>query len=152
MGSGADDNLYGEIGNDTLCGGEGHDYISGNKQADILGGSLGNDTLYGGGENDTLLGGKGNDLLSGDLGNDSSIGGSGNDIFILKSGQGFDTIVDFMPEQDLIGLAGGLNFDRLEIIQSSQGILLKNRLTGESLGTIVGMNRDTIAPANFLLV
>ncbi|MEG5048155.1 Ig-like domain-containing protein, partial [Microcoleus sp. B4-C1] len=152
LGSQGDDNLFGQQGNDTICGGEGNDLINGDEGADILGGCAGNDTLFGGADNDTLTGGKGNDLLDGGMGNDSLIGGSGNDIFALKAGEGFDIIADFTLGQDLIGLSGGLSFGQLEITQNTQGTIIKNLLTGEQLGVMVGVSADAITSANFMLV
>ncbi|MEG3969333.1 Ig-like domain-containing protein, partial [Microcoleus sp. T2B6] len=152
LGSQGDDNLFGQQGNDTICGGEGNDLINGDEGADILGGCAGNDTLFGGADNDTLTGGKGNDLLDGGMGNDSLIGGSGNDIFALTTGQGFDIIADFTIGQDLIGLSGGLSFGQLEITQNTQGTIIKNLLTGEQLGVMVGVSADAITSANFMLV
>ncbi|WP_377475418.1 hypothetical protein [Microcoleus anatoxicus] len=91
-------------------------------------------------------------VLYGDLGNDSLIGGSGNDIFVLKSGQGFDTIGDFTVGQDLIGLSGGLSFSQLAISQNTQGTLIKNVLTGQELGVMVGVSANGITSANFRLI
>ncbi|MEG4310737.1 Ig-like domain-containing protein, partial [Microcoleus sp. AT10_D2] len=152
LGSQGDDNLFGQQGNDTICGGEGNDLINGDEGADILGGCAGNDTLFGGADNDTLTGGKGNDLLDGGMGNDSLIGGSGNDIFALTTGEGFDIIADFTLGQDLIGLSGGLSFGQLEITQNTQGTIIKNLLTGEQLGVMVGVSANAITSANFMLV
>ncbi|MEP6517622.1 FG-GAP-like repeat-containing protein [Microcoleus vaginatus] len=152
LGSQGDDYLFGNQGSDTICGGEGNDLISGDEAADILGGCEGNDTLYGGIDNDTLTAGEGDDILYGDLGNDSLIGGSGNDIFALKAGQGFDIIADFTIGQDLIGLSGGLSFGQLEITQNSQGSIIKNLLTGEELGVMIGVSANAITSANFRVI
>jgi hypothetical protein len=152
LGSQGDDYLFGNQGSDTICGGEGNDFIRGDEAADILGGCEGNDTMYGGEDNDTLTGCQGDDILYGDLGNDSLIGGSGNDIFVLNSGQGFDRIADFTVGQDLIGLSGGLSFSLLEITQNTQGTIIKNVLTGEELGVIIGVSANAITSANFRLI
>jgi Ca2+-binding RTX toxin-like protein len=152
LGSQGDDYLFGNQGSDTICGGEGNDFIRGDEAADILGGCEGNDTMYGGEDNDTLTGCQGDDILYGDLGNDSLIGGSGNDIFALKAGQGFDRIADFTVGQDLIGLSGGLSFSLLEITQNTQGTLIKNVLTGEELGVMIGVSANAITSANFRLI
>jgi Ca2+-binding RTX toxin-like protein len=152
LGSQGDDSLFSNLGADTICGGEGNDLISGNEGADMLGGCEGNDTLYGGENNDTLTGGKGDDILFGDLGNDSLIGDSGNDVFVLEADRGFDTIADFTIGQDLIGLTGGLSFGQLEMIQNTQGTIIKNLLTGEQLGVIAGVSANSIASANFRLI
>jgi hypothetical protein len=152
LGSQGDDYLFGNQGSDTICGGEGNDLMGGDEAADILGGCEGNDTMYGGEDNDTLTGCQGDDILCGDLGNDSLIGGSGNDIFVLKAGQGFDRIADFTSGQDLIGLSGGLSFSLLEITQNTQGTIIKNVLTGEELGVMIGVSANAITSANFLLI
>ncbi|MEG4578342.1 FG-GAP-like repeat-containing protein [Microcoleus sp. MON1_C5] len=152
LGSQGDDYLFGNQGSDTICGGEGNDFISGNEQAGILGGCEGNDTIYGGEDNDTLTGCQGDDILYGELGSDSLIGGSGNDIFALKAGQGFDIIADFTSGQDLIGLSGGLSFSQLAITQNTQGTLIKNVLTGEELGVMIGVSANAIISANFRLI
>jgi len=152
LGSQGDDYLFGNQGSDTICGGEGNDLISGDESADILGGCEGNDTLYGGEDNDSLTGGKGDDILYGELGNDSLTGGSGNDIFVLNSGQGFDVITDYTSGQDLIGLSGGWSFSLLEITQNPQGTIIKNVLTGEELGVMIGVSANAITSADFLLI
>ncbi|MEZ2341993.1 FG-GAP-like repeat-containing protein, partial [Microcoleus sp.] len=161
VGGKGNDLLFGGKGNDIILGGEGEDIIFGNKGNDSLNGCEENDQIYGnegadfidGGKgNDALLGGKGDDILDGDLGNDSLIGGSGNDIFVLKSGQGFDIIGDFTVGQDLIGLSGGLSFGQLGITQNTQGTLIKNVLTGEELGVMIGVSANVITSANFRLI
>jgi Ca2+-binding RTX toxin-like protein len=152
LGSQGDDYLFGSQGSDTICSGEGNDFIRGDEAADILGGCEGNDTLYGGEDNDTLTGCQGDDILYGDLGNDSLIGGSGNDIFVLKAGQGFDVIADFTVGQDLIGLSSGLSFGQLAITQNTQGTIIKNVLTGEELGVMIGVSVNAITSANFRLI
>jgi Ca2+-binding RTX toxin-like protein len=86
------------------------------------------------------------------LGNDSLTGGSGNDIFVLKTGQGFDVIADFTVGQDLMGLSGGLSFGQLAITQNTQGTIIKNVLTGEELGVMIGVSANAITSANFRLI
>ncbi|MCZ4305667.1 calcium-binding protein [Zoogloeaceae bacterium G21618-S1] len=76
-GLGGDDRLYGEDGTDNLNGGNG---------ADELYGGADNDTLYGGNDDDVLVGGSGNDYLSGD---------AGSDTYVLKVGDGTDTIYTY---------------------------------------------------------
>lgn len=113
-GGDGDDNLAGGAENDTIVGNDGDDRINGddgddslfgNQGNDYLAGGVGNDTIYGGAGRDTIAGGDGNDLLSGDRGNDLLVGGSGNDTFLFRLSQdGVDTITDFNPAQDKIGL------------------------------------------------
>jgi Ca2+-binding RTX toxin-like protein len=86
-------------GGDQLFGGNGADQLFGGAGADLLDGGNGADRLSGGLGNDRLAGGKGDDVLS---------GGHGADLFIMSASGGTDTILDFDPAQDRIGLAGGL--------------------------------------------
>ncbi|NJL68986.1 MAG: calcium-binding protein, partial [Microcoleus sp. SM1_3_4] len=139
-------------GSDTICGGAGNEFISGNEQEDVLAGCEGNDTIYGGEDSDTLCGCQGEDILYGDLGNDSLIGGSGNDIFVLEAGRGFDVIADFTVGEDAIALTGGLSFSQLELIQNTQGTIIKNLLTGEQLGVLIGVSANSLTSANFRLI
>ncbi|MBU6345371.1 MAG: transporter substrate-binding domain-containing protein [Cyanobacteria bacterium REEB494] len=112
------DNLEGNAGNDQIDGGSGNDYLQGGEGADILNGGMGNDTIEGNGGNDQIDGGDGNDILlgnedndwlTGQVGNDILIGGTGDDIlnggegadvfYFSSKSEGFDTILDFNPEQ-----------------------------------------------------
>ena len=84
----------------------------------------GNDILLGGGGDDFLRGGNGNqgqlfdgdDILDGGTGNDVMRGGLGRDTFVVRPGDGLDTIVDFhLYEGDQIdvsayGLSSTLDF------------------------------------------
>ncbi|MBX9255021.1 cadherin-like domain-containing protein [Desmonostoc muscorum CCALA 125] len=62
----------GSIGNNTLIGNAGPDFLEGR---------IGSDSLFGNAGNDTLLGGIGDDLIVGGAGADSLTGGLGVDIF-----------------------------------------------------------------------
>ena len=62
--------LYGNMGDDTLMGGAGNQWLWGGK---------GDDVLEGGENNDRLMGNMGDDMLRGDEGNDTLIGGPGAD-------------------------------------------------------------------------
>jgi Ca2+-binding RTX toxin-like protein len=67
----------------------------------ILFGGVANDNLYGGGGNDLFVGGPGSDLL---------VGKGGNDVFRYDSAShtnpmAIDTIVEFLPGEDLIDLS-----------------------------------------------
>jgi hypothetical protein len=130
-------------GNDTFAGGRGSDNVSG---------QAGNDTLLGLGGGDVLAGGAGNDTLDGGTGNDRLIGGGDGDIFVLASGNGRDTIVDFTDGQDLIGLSGGLSFSNLTIGSSSGGTWLSATSTNEVLAVLNGVNPNAISGADFTTV
>ncbi len=105
--------LFGKEG-DTLIGG-------------LIGGE-GSDRLYGGNGKDTLIGGDGNDTLH---------GGGGADLFVLESGMGWDTIIDFEQGTDLIGLAGDLSRDDLQIVSQGRNTLIN--FEGETLATLQGI-------------
>ena len=94
-----DNTLHGGRGDDTVAGGFGSDAIYGDAGDDVLRGDLnsrdsggvrgGDDLIHGGaghdiiggkGGHDTLYGDEGNDRLFGDAGNDWLSGGSGNDV------------------------------------------------------------------------
>jgi Ca2+-binding RTX toxin-like protein len=112
---------------------EGGDVITGGVGNDTGDGGEGDDLIFGGDGNDSLSGGPGDDILSGDRGSDTLTGGEGSDIFVLgrvgtsTAANAFlttggreigdaDVIRDFNAG-DSIGLAGGLNFTELEIVQ-----------------------------------
>ncbi len=78
---------------------DGDDRITGSSFSDTLIGLTGRDRLEGLKGDDTLIGGEGADQLS---------GGGGRDTFVMDvpptSGKRADTILDFNPDKDLIGL------------------------------------------------
>ncbi|MEO8674229.1 MAG: hypothetical protein ABI569_01540, partial [Casimicrobiaceae bacterium] len=57
-------------------------------------GGRGDDVLNGDAGNDELAGGRGDDTLTGGAGNDRLDGGAGRDVYVLKSSDGTDTVVD----------------------------------------------------------
>ena len=82
-----------------------------------------NDSLHGLATNDTISGGKGNDLLWGHGGNDTLIGGAGADVFVMNSGGGEDTIVDFNPaEGDVVVFSYDTALDAMFIRPLSDGM------------------------------
>ncbi|MEG4090968.1 hypothetical protein [Microcoleus sp. Pol12B4] len=52
----------------------------------------------------------------------------------------------------MIGLTGGLSLSQLEITQNTQGTLIKNLLTGEELGVMIGVSANAITSAHFRLI
>ncbi|MEJ6485594.1 SdiA-regulated domain-containing protein [Nostoc punctiforme UO1] len=132
----------GSNGEDTLTGTAGDDNLSGGNGKDTLFGNAGNDTLFGGNGVDILWGGEGNDLLN---------GGNGRDTFVLAvQGNGIDTIQDFTPGQDLIGLSGGLSFGQLTFadVNGSAAILFGN----ETLGLLAGVKANQLVESSFIPV
>ncbi len=90
--------IYSGTGSDVLYGGAGNDTIYGGSGSDSIYGEAGKDRLFGDAGADTLIGGAGDDFLT---------GGAGKDIFYYASGDGNDTILDFVSGQDKIKLGGG---------------------------------------------
>ena len=134
-GRGGDDILFGDSGNDFLVGGDGND---------SLGGGTGNDTLNGGIGDDFLVGGTGNDILDGGIGFDTLFGDAGEDVFVLRAGDGTDTIVNFELGIDSFGLADGLEFGSLDL---SSGNDIK--LGTEVLATLNRINTAELTADNF---
>ena len=93
------------------------------------------------------------------MGNDSLIGAQGNDTFILRNEQGFDTIADFTPSQDVLGLSGGLTFEQLEIVQDNNNTLIKVKATGSAqaqpavgIASLTEVNFGAIGIDNFISI
>ncbi len=156
--------LEGTPGNDTLRGNGGDDTLNGNAGDDALNGNAGNDRLDGGDGNDLLRGGKGNDwlvgdagddVLFGDRGQDTLTGGEGRDWFVLRRRNGgaaptsVDLITDFQAGEDWLALSGGLRFEDLDLSQEAEGAVIRDRLTGEYLALLAGINANTLSAANF---
>ncbi len=75
-GTGHDDVIVGDDGNNGLLGGNGSDVLRGNGGADTLEGQAGEDILEGGGGDDTLYGSLDDDHLTGGAGDDFIHGGA----------------------------------------------------------------------------
>ncbi|MEG4207792.1 phosphatase PAP2 family protein [Microcoleus sp. Pol7_A1] len=155
-------------GNDIIYANSGDDYLEGDVGKDKICGDQGNDTIVGGADNDILWGGKGSDLIGGDSGNDiiyagagsdTVSGGTGDDIFAIAKGSGGQTlatadyIADFGNGNDKIRLLDGLSFEDLNIQQgigaNSNSTLIQDKLTGEYLAVLTGVNSNTIDRNNF---
>ncbi|MEZ2236439.1 DUF4394 domain-containing protein [Microcoleus sp.] len=166
------DAIAGNSGNDSIFGGKEGDSLDGNSGRDSIFGDLGGDTVNGGEDSDFLFGGKGsdsisgnagNDVLSGDRDSDVLVGGDGADLFVLtryanadpfRTSGGVnlgnaDAIADFANGTDLIGLAGGLSFGDLNIIEAGNDTVIEDRVTGEFLATLKGVNRNAIDQSDF---
>ncbi|MDZ8080777.1 MAG: SdiA-regulated domain-containing protein [Nostoc sp. DcaGUA01] len=139
-----------EVGT-TVDGSNGQGILTGTSGDDSLSGGNGKDTLFGNAGNDTLSGGNGADVLWGGEGNDVLNGGNGRDTFVLSGNSNdTDTIQDFTPRQDWIGLSGGLSFGQLTFtdVNSSAAILFGN----DTLGLLVGVKANQLVESNFILV
>jgi Ca2+-binding RTX toxin-like protein len=136
--------IYGTANADALNGTSDNDGIFGRAGDDNLTGLAGSDWLEGGSGSDQLEGNDGNDVLLGGTGNDNLLGGAGSDTFVLASGEGTDTIGDFVQGMDIIGLSGGLSFSNLNF--SGSDILFGSQV----LATVPGMDATTLTASDFL--
>ncbi len=174
-GLGGDDLIAGGLGDDFILGGGGDDVLRGDRNSrstqdgepggddviyggagdDRIGGKAGNDTLYGDEGDDVIYGDDGDDLLYGGKGNDTLIGdnfskGSGSDTFVLAAGEGTDTILDFEIGIDFIGLAAGLSFGQLEIVQSGKDTAIQ--FADEILAQLTGITTSDLTMSHFVPV
>ncbi|MGL5081161.1 MAG: alkaline phosphatase [Microcoleaceae cyanobacterium] len=157
-----DDQIYGGYGNDLLRGDEntrasgtegGNDKIFGGVGNDRISGKAGNDELYGEEGNDRIWGDAGDDLIDGGLGNDRLYGDAGDmvggvDTFVLRAGDGKDTIYDFELGIDFIGLSDGLMFSELVLNTQGQNTLIQ--FGTETLAVVQGV--VGLSESNFALV
>jgi Ca2+-binding RTX toxin-like protein len=99
----------------------GQSWLSGTELADYLQGSTNNDNLQGGG---------GNDVLDGAAGKDTIDGGYGSDTYVLRTGGGADTVIDFATPQDTnrIVVAPGFGPEQVALFWSEGG---PDPLTGQ---------------------
>lgn len=146
-GDGGDDTLLGNGGDDKLFGGNGRDTLNGGTGDDLLDGGIGNDRLFGKGGNDSLIGGKGqdtldggtgDDLIDGGAGDDRLFGGGGADSFVLRAGDGLDTIFSFRVGIDEF-LLDEINFTDLSITQGSGGTVISLLEANEQLAFVQGV-------------
>ena len=162
------DTIKGFDGNDILYANSGDDFLEGDGGKDKICGDQGNDTIFGGADDDIIWGGKGSDLIFGNSGNDiiyagadsdTITGGEGDDIFAISKGSGGSTvatadyITDFGNGNDKIRLLDGLTFGDLNIQQgtgpNSNSTVIQDKLTGEYLAVLQGVNSSTINRSNF---
>ncbi len=145
-GLGGDDFMRGGQGDDVVQGSGGKDEVNGNIGNDTVGGGDGDDSVRGGQGDDALTGGDGIDTLYGDFGNDLLTGGFGADVFILQTNKGIDTIADFSPNEDSLGIVGGeVDPANLNVIASGNDTLIVDKLSGQTIAIVQGVDSQTIA-------
>ncbi|PZD73392.1 Leukotoxin [Acaryochloris thomasi RCC1774] len=158
-GNDGDDLLLGGAGNDRLNGGNGLDLLNGSNGDDFLKGGKGDDRLFGGVGDDTLRGGNGVDLLQGGQGNDrldsgfggdSLFGGAGADQFVLRAGNGNNTIFDYQDGVDSFVL-DGLDFADLEIQQGLGHTTIQTK-NEHTLVTLIGIQASAIEATDFIVL
>jgi serralysin len=157
-GSNGIDVLYGEVGNDTLNGGD--DWLS--ADVDWLYGGEGNDLLISGQTSvlagyehlgDRLFGGIGNDTLEGGMADDVFEGGDGSDVFVFNRDGGNDIINDFEESVDTIEL-GSFVFttatEALNFATETNGNVVFDFGDGDTL-TVLNINTTALLD-NILIV
>ena len=145
---GGNDIITAGSGNDSINAGAGSDTIDGGSDADLIDGGAGDDLVNGNIGNDTLTGAAGNDTLIAGAGDDFVTGNGGSDLFVLDAQGGANTIQDFDPSLDSIGLADEITFGELSITGSSDAAIA---FEGETIGIIVNIAATDLTADNFVI-
>lgn len=138
------ENVWGTAFNDTLTG---------TGLANTLDGADGNDLLSGGAGTDSLLGGTGADTITGGTGNDSINLGvdTVEDTVVFASGDGVDTITNFVAGTDTVRFTDFTNLDLLpaSILHQTNAALAPEMLSGAhtELLVITGAGVTVASPA-----
>jgi Ca2+-binding RTX toxin-like protein len=152
-GQGGDDAVFGGGGLDSLLGGSGNDILNGDGGADTLIGNEGQDELFGGNGADRLIGGFDNDILDGGAGRDTMIGGDGADSFLLRLGDGNDTIQDYDDGTDNF-LLENIDFSDIRLTQDGADTIIRyidpNTMATERLATLTGVDAVDLTSDDFL--
>ncbi len=136
---------------DLLLGTPDSDRIYGLGGNDILFGKDANDNLFGGNGRDYLFGCGGDDIFDGGAGDDWLSGGSGADQFVLREGEGLNTIADYLDGTDSFRLDGGLTFEQLTISQDSCHTVISVADTNEKLAALIGVETSSIGTEDFTI-
>ena len=144
------ENLRGSGHDDHLTGDEGENHIHGGAGADNISTSYGNDAVWGGNGDDEIKTGDGNDIVSGGNGDDLIRGGKGTDV--VYGGAGSDTASYSTSDAAvMVNLATGEAFgghatgDRLEDIENLRGSAHHDTLYGDDADNILlGLNGNDI--------
>ncbi|TGX53934.1 hypothetical protein E5A73_07300 [Sphingomonas gei] len=148
-GTAGEDRLWGGgLGNDTLNGLGGHDWLSGGLGNDKLDGGDGNDVLFASLGDDTLLGGNGKDVLFGSYGNDKLWGGAGADSFHFGANFGDDIVYDFNTAEDQIILDDGVKVTRTKV-QDVNGDGAKDLVLTLSVGSVTLLGVSNAAQVKY---
>jgi Ca2+-binding RTX toxin-like protein len=163
----SDARLYGGSGDDEIfpgggslaLGGPGHDRFQlglddGQTRGARVHGQAGDDTFLLGAA-DRVLGGAGNDrFFLGQGGGNTLIGGTGTDTFWITESEpssAVDTIVDFTPGEDRLGLGGpGASLDALGLTQVGADVSLA--IAGQELVLLMDVQAADLTAEHFLVV
>lgn len=145
----ADPTIEGTEGRDNLTGTANNERINGFEDNDLLFGLNGKDTLSGGAGEDFLFGNIDDDVLDGGADDDSLFGGRDADQFVLREGDGRDTIFDYQDGTDSFLLADGLTFEDLTITQGFAQSLISVTDTSKDLAVLFGVNANDLGAEDF---
>ena len=152
-GGAGDDRMFGNSADDELRGGAGKDRLNGGSGDDLLVGNTGADELLGGSGDDMMIGGGGGDIFDGGAGEDQMRGGGGEDLFVLTTGMGVDTILDFDLGADLMDVSAfgfGL-FSEIDPLIFGNNAGIEIRLAGNAdVVRLVGLNIGDLSDADFV--
>lgn len=127
---------------ESVTGSAYNDVLTGNADANVLDGGVGNDTLSGGAGADTLNGGAGTDTLTGGTGNDTINLGAADgveDTVIVASGDGVDTITNFLAGTDTIRFG---DFTDRDLLPAS--LLQQTAVAGGGADNVSGANTELL--------
>ena len=82
----------------------------------------------------------------------SIIGGKGADEYVLRKGDGNDTIVGYQDGTDSFLLVDGLTFEDLTITQNRGRTIVGVASTAENLVTLFGVNPNNLSAEDFAAV
>ena len=150
--------IFAAEGNNVITTGVGNNLIETKSGDDLIYGGAGSDRIFTGAGNDIIYAAEGDNYIDSGTGNDILTSGSGRDLFVITTGGGTDTITNFEIGKDLIGLSGGLTFDRLSITQGlgNNGhdffTQISDKVTGSALATLMWTQASAISTSTFTVV
>lgn len=123
--------------------------ISGTANQDLLLGENYQERIYGLENDDLIFGGDGDDTIDGGMGNDIIDGNSGADQFVLRLGDGQDTIIGYQDQIDSFALADGLEFEQLTISQGVGEATISITHTNEELAVLSNIDANQLTVEDF---
>jgi Ca2+-binding RTX toxin-like protein len=129
-GTGDDDFITGDAGNDAIDGAGGNDQLFGEEDDDTIHGGTGHDYLRAGSGNDSLYGDDGDDYLDGGTGNDVINGGAGWDRIAFRDFGALGGITVDLRIQDGTAQNTGQGLDILTGIEHASGTINSDSITG----------------------